>query len=251
MDFRKQLEAAVEKLRRHRFDAVLVENMEAARKKVLDMVPPSALVGVANSVTVRQLGLIGALTKRGNPVVDPVSPSYGLVEFDEEKFMPTLLKATLAADVFISGANAVTMDGKLINTDGLGNRIAGIIFGARMSIVIAGRNKLVQNVDSAIFRIRNTITPALAKRRELPLPCAKAGKCIDCNVPERACNITVVIERKPPLTDLKVIMVDDDLGLGWDPQWPQEYIDTIKKKYEQFDWPYVAAWQKYKAKRRK
>jgi hypothetical protein len=153
--------------------------------------------------------------------------------------------------VFISGTNALTEDGKLVNVDGMGNRVAGIMFGARMSIIVVGRNKLVKNVDEALNRIRNTITPALAKRREVPLPCAKAEKCVDCSVPERACNVTVIIEKRPSLTDLKVIVVNEDLGLGWDPEWPEERIDEIRKKYEQFDWPYVPAWQEYKAKARK
>ena len=170
----------------------------------------------------RQLGIVKALQERGTTVLDPVAPSYGLAEFKEEMIMPTLLKATLGSDVFISGTNALTEDGKLVNIDGLGNRMAGIMFGARTSIVVVGRNKLVKNVDEALNRIRNTITPALTKRRELPLPCAKTGKCVDCNMPERACNITVIIEKKPPLTDLKVIVVNDDLGLGWDPDWPQK-----------------------------
>ena len=251
MDFRKQLEAVVEKLKRNRFDAVLVENIEGARDKVLEIVPLRATVGVANSVTIRQLGIVKWLQDRGTTVIDPVAPSYGLAEFKEEMIMPNLLKATLGSDVFISGTNALTEDGKLVNVDGLGNRVAGIMFGARTSIVVVGRNKLVKNVDEALNRIRNTITPALTKRRELPLPCAKAGKCVDCSMPERACNVTVIIEKKPPLTDLKVIVVDDDLGLGWDPAWPTDVIDEIRKKYEQFDWPYVPAWQEFKAKSRK
>lgn len=251
MDFRNQLETVVEKLKRNRFDAVFVEDLEAARNRIVDIIPPQATVGVANSVTLRQLGIVKVLQARGNLVLDPVAPSYGLAEFKEELIMPTLLQATLGSDVFISGTNALTEDGKLVNIDGLGNRMAGIMFGARTSIVVVGRNKLVKNVDDALNRIKNTITPALTRRRELPLPCAKTGKCVDCSVPERACNITVIIEKKPPLTDLKVIVVNDDLGLGWDPDWPQEYINRIREKYEQFDWPYVPAWQKFKAKSRK
>jgi hypothetical protein len=251
VDLKKQLEAVVNKLTRNRFDAVLAEDIDAARSRILEIIPPGATVGVANSVTIRQLGIAKALQERGTTVLDPVAPSYGLVEFKEEMIMPTLLKATLGSDVFISGTNALTEDGKLINVDGLGNRVAGIVFGARTSIVVVGRNKVVKNVDEALDRIRNTITPTMTKRRNIPLPCAKAGKCVDCSMPERACNITVIIEKKPPLTDLKVILVNDDLGLGWDPEWPKERIDEIRKKYEQFDWPYVPAWQAYKAKSQK
>ena len=247
----KQIEKTVEKLRRNRFDAMLVGTIEEAVKKILAIVPVQAIVGVANSVTIRQLGIVKKLQERGNTVLDPVAPSYGLAEFKEELIMPTLLKATLGSDVFISGTNAVTEDGKLVNIDGLGNRVAGIVFGARTSIVVVGRNKIVKNIDEALQRIKDTITPTMTRRRNLPLPCAKAGKCVDCSVPERACNVTVIVEKKPPLTDLKIVMVDDDLGLGWDPEWPSEHIERIRKKYEEFDWPYVAAWQKFKAKSQK
>jgi len=202
-------------------------------------------------VTIRQLGVVKRLQERGTTVLDPVAPSYGLAEFKEELIMPTLLKATLGSDVFISGTNALTRDGKLVNIDGLGNRVTGIVFGARTSVVVVGRNKVVLNVEEALDRIRNTITPTLTKRRNLPLPCAKAGKCMDCSMPERACNVTVIVEKKPPLTDMKVIVVNDDLGLGWDPGAPPHEIDRIRAKYEEFDWPYVPAWQEFKAKRGK
>jgi hypothetical protein len=248
MGTKSRLETVVEKLKRNRFDAILVTCIEDAKDRILGIIPVNATVGVANSVTLRQLGIAKALIERGTTVLDPVAPSYGLAEFKEELIMPTLLKATLGSDVFLSGTNALTEDGKLVNIDGLGNRVAGIMFGARTSIVVVGRNKIVKNVNEALHRIKNTITPTMTKRRELPVPCAKAGKCVDCSMPERGCNITVIMEKKPPLTHVVVIVVDDDLGLGWDPAWPEERIEAIRKKYEQFDWPYVPAWMAYKEK---
>ena len=243
----RQILAVVENLRRNGFDVALAENRKAAHDKILEEVPFDATIGVANSVTIRQIGVLETLQKRGNTVIDPISPGYGLVEFKQETFIDTL-KGTLDTDVFISGTNAVTEDGKLVNIDGLGNRVAGMIWCLRKSIVVVGRNKIVKDVDKAIYRIRNTITPTFAKRRELRLPCAKAGRCVDCNVPERACNITVVIEKRPPLTNMTVVMVDEDLGLGWDPEWSHERIDEIRHKYEQFDWPYAPAFLSYKGK---
>jgi hypothetical protein len=251
MDGREELGAVVEKLKRNRFDAVLAESIEVAREMVVEMIPRDATVGVANSVTVRQLGVVKALQERGNTVFDPVPTFYGLAELNASNIMETVFKASLGADVFLSGTNAVTRDGKLVNIDGLGNRVTGIIFGARASIIIVGRNKVVEDVDAGIYRIRNIVTPTLARRRELPLPCAKVGKCVDCSVPERACNITVIIEKRPAMTDLKVVMIDDDLGMSWDPQWPEERIHRIRDRYEQFDWPYADSWNEYKANFRK
>jgi hypothetical protein len=242
-----QLQVVVEQLRRNGFHVKLAETAKVAHDKILEEVPFDATVGVANSVTIRQIGILETLQKRGNTVIDPISPGYGLVEFKQETFIDTL-KGTLDTDVFLSGTNAVTEDGKLVNIDGLGNRVAGMIWLLRKSIVVVGRNKVVKDVEEAIYRIKNTITPTFAKRRQLRLPCAKTGRCIDCNVPERACNITVVIEKKPSLTDLTVVMVDEDLGLGWNPNWSKERIDEISHKYEQFDWPYAPAFLSYKGK---
>ncbi len=248
MDVKEQLLKTVSHLKKNRFDVVFAEDAKAARDKILEMIPLHSTVGVANSVTVRQIGVLESLKKRGTIVVDPVSPVYGLSEFQEETFMD-LSRGTIGADVFISGTNAVTEDGKLVNIDGTGNRVAGIIWILRKSIVVVGRNKIVKNVEEAMDRIKNMITPTFARRRQLDLPCAKAGRCVDCNVPQRACNITVIIEKKPPLTDMVVVMVNEDLGLGWNMGWPKERIDMIREKYEKFDWPYGSAYENYKAKK--
>jgi hypothetical protein len=245
----EQISSVLGKLRHNGFDAVLVENAEAARDKICQIVPPTATVGVANSVTVRQTGALEVLKQRGNVVIDPLAQAYGFVEFNEATFIETFRKS-LGTDVFLSGANAVTEDGKLVSIDGVGNRIAGVIWGSRKSIIVVGRNKIVKDLNEAIFRIKNTITPALARRREVPLPCVKAGRCVDCSVPQRACNITVVIEKRPTFTEMSVLMVDDDLGLAWDPDWPEERIERIKRRYEDFDWPYVSTYEAYKVRLR-
>ena len=250
MDIREQLLTTVSHLKNNRFNIVFAENAKIARDKILEMVPLRSTVGVANSVTVRQIGVLESFKQRGTIVIDPVSPVYGLTEFQEGKFID-LSRGTIDADVFISGTNAVTEDGKLVNIDGTGNRVAGIIWILRKSIVVVGRNKIVKNIDEAMDRIKNIITPTFARRRQLPLPCANVGRCVDCNVPQRACNITVIIEKKPPLTDMTVVMVDEDLGLGWNMDWPKEHIEKIREKYEKFDWPYSLAYENYKAKSRK
>jgi hypothetical protein len=241
----EKLLTLIEQLRRNRFNAVLAKNAQDAKDKILAAIPVQASIGVANSVTVRQIGILEALKNRGNILIDPVSMGYGLVEFDEETHNKKL-RESINADVFLSGTNAVTEDGKLVNIDGLGNRVVGIIWGLGQSIVVVGRNKIVKNVDAALNRIKNMVTPTFAKRRQLALPCAKAGRCVDCHIPERACNITVILERKPALQVLTVVLVDEDLGLGWDTEWPNERIDDIRRKYEQFDWPYASDFRYYK-----
>ena len=92
--------------------------------------------------------------------------------------------------------NALTMDGKLVNIDGVGNRVAALIFGPPKVIMVAGINKVVPDMDAAMRRIKNYVAPIHARRRESPLPCAKTGSCIDCHAPERFCNAVVTIEHQ-------------------------------------------------------
>lgn len=244
----EQLLKTMEHLKRNRFDTILAENAEDARQKIINIIPQNATIGVANSATVRQIGILEALKDRGNQLIDPISMGYGLVEFDPDSF-DSINRKSVDADVYLAGTNAVTEDGKLVNIDGRGNRVAGIIWNPGLSIVIISKNKIVKNVDAALYRIKNMVTPALAQRRQLKLPCAKTGKCVDCAVIERACNITMILDKKPGQKEITIVMINEDLGLGWDKEWPAERIDDIKRKYEQFDWPYCSALHEYKKSR--
>ena len=237
MGYSSELLTVAGNLERNRFEVLLAKNGEEARREALDLIPLHSTIGVANSVTVRQIGLLESLKQRGDTLVDPISMIYDLeTEFDEKKML-RLMRKSLDTDVFVSGTNAITRDGKLVNIDGTGNRVAGIVWARGKVMVFVSRNKIVNDVDQAIQRIK-MIVPILAVRRQLALPCAKAGKCIDCCVPQRACNIIMILEKCPSKTDLTVILVDEDLGMGFNPTWPVERIKQIKWRYEQFDGPY-------------
>jgi hypothetical protein len=121
-------------------------------------------------------------------------------------------RAQLACDVFLSSSNAVTVEGELVNVDGIGNRVAAMIFGPGKVIVVAGWNKIVPDVNAAIQRIRNTAAPLNAKRLELNVPCAKTGYCVDCDVPDNMCRVTTIISRKPRKTDISVVLIAEQLG---------------------------------------
>jgi len=98
-------------------------------------------------------------------------------------------------------------------------------------ILLIGKNKIVRDVDEAFDRIKNVIAPYHAKYIGLDTPCAKAGKCCDCDSPQRICNITTVISKKPPAVDFTIVLVDEDLGLGWDPDWPEKRREKIASAY--------------------
>jgi hypothetical protein len=117
------------------------------------------------------------------------------------------------ARVGLGGApNAITDDGKIVNTDGLGNRLAAFCFGPGKVIVIAGRNKITCDLDAAMERVRNVAAPINARRFGLTTPCVETGKCTDCDSPERICNLTLIIEKQHTKGRMKVILVNEDLG---------------------------------------
>ena len=108
-------------------------------------------------------------------------------------------------------------------------------------IIVIGQNKIATDADEALDRVQNIISPVHGKTMGIDAPCAKDGKCHDCKSPGRICNITTIIRKKPRMTDLCIVLVEEDLGLGWDPDWPEERINAIFAAYE-------AQWQKEMAR---
>lgn len=131
------------------------------------------------------------------------------------------LRSTLMADVLIIGANAITLKGDIVSTDGAGNRVAGMIFGPRKVIVVVGKNKLTHNIDDAIKRNRNIAAPLNYLRHNLKhhnrydTPCLTLGYCTDCSHPRRACLNTVIISGSVEANRdrIHLVYVNDNLGL--------------------------------------
>ena len=199
-------ERVAEALRRNDFDAVYCKSAAEAAEEVLRLVPKNGTVGLGGSWTVKELGVVEKLKARGNTILDHGAPG---LENDERV---RIRRAQLTADAFLTGSNAVTMDGRLVNTDGSGNRVAAMIFGPGKVIVVAGVNKIVRDVEEAEERIRKTAAPINNKRLNLPNPCVKTGECMDCQGPTRICNVTTILHKRPKLTEMHVILVGEELG---------------------------------------
>ncbi len=195
-----------EKLKGHDFEALYVKTKWEAVKEILEFVTPVTKVGVGGSITIRELGILDQLKAMGNTILDHWVPGLSREQSLE------IRKAQMSSDLFLSSSNAVTMNGELVNIDGIGNRVNSINFGPKKVILVAGYNKIVGDVDEAIKRVRNEATPPNTRRLGLDVPCAKLGWCVDCNSPDRACRVIVIHERKPMLTDVLVILVGEELG---------------------------------------
>jgi hypothetical protein len=219
---KSDIEATVKALKANNFNVKYVEKATDAVTMILDLIPPDASLEMAGSMSVAQLGLLDMLRKRGNKGLEPPKPG----EFSLEDIGKT------RRDVLLVSTNAITVDGKLVNIDGMGNRVTAMAFGVKKVILLVGINKIVRNVDEAIDRVQNVISPYHAKNIGVNTPCAHTGKCEDCNSPQRICNITTILTKKPPMSDITIFLVGEDLGLGWDPAWPQARIEKITSAYK-------------------
>ncbi len=240
-DISQNIGVTLESLKANHFDAQFAQTAAEAKKMILEMISLTASVGVGDSATLRQIGILEELNRRGTEVINPFTRdlTQGMADNQaKRKLFRQMQRRTFGTDVFLTSSNAVTEDGKIVSIDRVGNRVAGTIFAADKVILPVGRNKIVKDVDEAIYRIKNVIAPAHARRKERQTPCAVTGKCNDCDSPDRICNITIILEKKPLYTDLSIILINEDLGLGWDPAWDDERISKIESNYYQNTWAF-------------
>jgi hypothetical protein len=239
-----QIGKVLSSLRLRHIHGYFAENSEDASRKIISLIPNDAVVGIGDATTMTQLGIPQALKERGIKVLNPFERKQSQTNPQDavQGFRKILREATLS-DVFLTGTNAITQDGKLVNVDAVGNRVAGMFWGHPTSIIVVGRNKIVRDLDEAFYRIRNIIAPNHVRIRSVELggmgsktPCAVTGECSDCRSTDRICNIYTIIEGKSFFTDLHVVIVNEDLGLSWDPSWPQDRLTQILENYKRFVW---------------
>lgn len=209
-----RLDAAKEALEANNFNAYVVDDAPAARDLVLQTLIPGikpSSMSWGGSGTVMATGLYEALKPGSAPegieVLDTWDKSLPPEQMIERR------RQALLVDLFFTGTNALTEDGVLVNLDMYGNRIAGLTFGPKHVIVIAGRNKLVADLQEAISRIKSYSAPANAMRLNKKTPCVKTGVCQDCSSTERICNTWTVTEKSFPKGRVSVVLVNQDLGL--------------------------------------
>jgi len=204
--YRKRSKITIDALKTNGYEANYVDNSKEALNKILSFIPKDATIGIGGSVTVREIGLVEALQKQGNIIF----ADWGESLSREEKIARR--RAGLTSDVYLTSSNAITMNGQLVNIDGTGNRVAAMIFGPKKTIIVAGANKIVDTLEEAFARIRNIAGPLNGERLNLNTPCALTGKCTDCQTPQRMCKVSVVMERKPNLSDITILLVGENLG---------------------------------------
>jgi len=196
----------VKALKSHGFDARFVSSEEDAKKMIMEMISGYETFGFGGSNTTRALGILEELKAMGKTVFDHMEGGFSFEESRDTRVEQG------RSDCFLSSANAISATGEIVNVDGVGNRTNALTFGPRKVILVAGMNKVTQDLDSAIRRVMEISAPMRAKSLNMSTPCAQTGVCSDCNAPQRICRVTSILHRKPIMTDITVILVNQSLG---------------------------------------
>jgi hypothetical protein len=194
----------IEGLKNNNFDVRYYETSKEAVEELLKEIKQEETVGIGGSMTIKSLELDRLLKDRGNVV------HWHWLEATPED-MDKARQTAATSDVYLTSTNALTQDGKLVNTDGMGNRVAAMFYGPKKTIVVCGTNKIAENVDAAMERIEKHAYKN-ARRLKLNTPCAINENCIDCSSPQRMCNITTIIRKKPMKKEIMVVLINEELG---------------------------------------
>ncbi len=206
----KKLNVLKERLQKNNFAVWVAKDIDEAKKifweEIFNKIAPKS-VSFGGSMTVKYSGLYEELKNRSDiEVIDTYDFTIPREEIIERR------RKSLLVDLFITGTNALTSDGKLVNLDGYGNRVAAISFGPKHVVLFIGRNKVVKDVDEGIIRIKEYAAITNAFRFDLKVPCTKTLKCEDCSSPQRICNYWSIVEKSQPPERIKILLINQDLG---------------------------------------
>lgn len=206
--YQRQAEHIITNLKKRNINGTYFGTKEEAVNYIASLVPEQSTVALGGSVSVIQSGLLDRLRTMNINLIDRYREGLTKEVIDEQR------KQSRLADVLIASSNAITIDGKIVNEDGFGNRVAAMISGPAKVILIIGMNKIVPNVKAGIARIKNLAAPVNCVRLGKDTPCARTGFCDDeqCVQPERICSFIVTIESNAYANRMNVVLVGEELG---------------------------------------
>jgi L-lactate utilization protein LutB len=206
-----KLENVKEALESNNFEVFIADNSEEASKIVLEKIIPNAnikSISWGGSMTFVGTGLYDALKDQEKfKILDTYDKSLS----NDEKTQ--LRREALLTDLFVTGTNALTEDGCLVNLDMIGNRVGAMTFGPKYVLVLTGRNKIVPDINTAMERMKNYVAPTNAMRLDMKTPCVKTGECSECKASERICNSWTITQKSFPQKRVKIVLINEDQGL--------------------------------------
>jgi L-lactate utilization protein LutB len=209
--WQKRLGEVKKALEDNNFEVFVADNAADASKIVQEEILPNTgakTVSWGGSMTFMATGLYNSIKDNPNlEILDTFNKSLSGEETIE------LRRRSLLVDLFITGTNAITEMGQLVNLDMIGNRIGGITFGPKHVVILVGRNKIVSDLEDAMYRVKNYVAPTNAMRLDKKTPCVKTSHCEECKSPDRICNTWTITEKSYPKGKIKIVLINEDLGL--------------------------------------
>lgn len=203
--YENRAKVLIRNLKSRHFEAYYCDNKEDALAKALELIPRDATIGWGGAKSAQEIGLMDALNAGG----------YHTLDRDQAATMEEKIKISkecLLSDVFLTGANAISLDGQMVNIDGTGNRVAAIVYGPDTILVIAGMNKVADSLEEAMDRARHIAAPMNNQRFQNQNPCKLTGSCADCKCETCICNQILITRHCRPAGRIQFILVGEDLG---------------------------------------
>lgn len=189
------------------FQAYYCSTSEAVLPLLLSLIPKGDVVSFGGSETLVSIGALEAVRAAGYTLLDRTT-----AKSPEERM--DMMRKALLADTYLTGTNAISEDGILVNVDGNGNRVAAMCFGPRRVIAVVGMNKVMPSREAALSRARGIAAPEVAQRFPgIKTPCITTGSCADCRSDACICSYVVETRMCRPKGRITVILVGEDLGL--------------------------------------
>lgn len=202
MDFQK----LKDKYAVHHINLEYCPTIADAKVRVQEMIQDDQVVGIGGSTTLNAWGIVDDLRNRKIHFLDRFVAGITPAQLSD------VFHQSFNADVYLSSVNAMTEDGELVCIDKNGNRVGALLYGPKKVILVVGKNKLVKNLDEAFNRLRTVAGPANARRYNLTTPCVTTGVCMDCDHPQRLCNMEIIIKGQADPSRMTLLFVDEEGG---------------------------------------
>ncbi|HEY3426853.1 MAG TPA: lactate utilization protein [Negativicutes bacterium] len=196
----------VDALIKNEFDAVYFSTTEETAAFIMDHVQPETKVGFGGSMTINSMAIQDKVKAVGGKVLDHGAP--GLTT--EERV--DIAREEMLSDLYLCSSNAITLDGMLVNIDGMGNRVGAMSFGPKKVIIVVSVDKICKDEKAAFERLEGIAAPMNNKRLGIANPCTRTGTCMNCQAKTRICRVYSVMRKKPLATDITVVVIGESVG---------------------------------------
>lgn len=206
------IDKTIKSLRKNHFDVFPAEDTQEAHElffnRILPVLRPKT-VSWGDSETMKATGVIETLRQDAEiSIINTFGEGMSRTQKTHWR------RQALLSDLFLTGTNALTQNGQLVNLDMIGNRVGGLTFGPEHVVLFIGINKITENLEEAMKRIRTIAAPRNAIRHQsFKTPCQKTGACMDCSSSDRLCNTWTITEKSYPAGRIKIILIREELGI--------------------------------------